>query len=43
MWNLFQKGFMNESGSDSNSDKGEKSDSSGSGSGSERWDVIFTY
>ncbi|XP_050554685.1 chromodomain-helicase-DNA-binding protein 1 isoform X2 [Spodoptera frugiperda] len=28
-------GFMNESGSDSNSDKGEKSDSSGSGSGSE--------
>lgn len=28
---------MNESGSDSTSDKGEKSDSSGSGSGSERY------
>lgn len=34
---------MNESGSESRSDKGDKSDSSGSGSGSERYDVAIIY
>lgn len=33
---LFQKSYMNDSGSDSASEKGEKSESSASGSGSDR-------
>ena len=34
---------MNESGSDSMSEKGEKSDSSGSGSGSDRYGSILYF